>query len=159
MVHSFQGSVQLRLVWEQVCSWYQTPGCCRKEVQGTCRRQVLLPGCCSFVGSSEVLYLLLPTLVAKSNIWCPVLTLPSLGYDNLTHSGCEFVQELQTCFLERADLYPETENKWQYGVVGLFGMNLRWPHWAVKPIKSLYYKIMCSEHAMYFTEKLFQECC
>lgn len=41
------------------------------------------------------------------------------------HSACEFVQELGACFLERVYVYTEMENKWRYGVVGLFGMNLR----------------------------------
>ena len=82
MERSFQGSVQPGLVWGQVY-WYRTSRCCRKEVQGTCRRQILLPGCCSFVGSSEILRLLVPTLVAKSNTWCPILRLAFSREDNI----------------------------------------------------------------------------
>lgn len=69
MVRSLQGSVCLRLVWEQVCSWLRSPYCCRKEVQGTCWRQVL-PPCCPLLGSSEVLRFDLPAWVVKVNIQC-----------------------------------------------------------------------------------------
>lgn len=86
---------------------------------------------------------------AKSNMQCPDLAY-RLQRKIMERVFCLWiVQESGTRFLKRAYLCMEAENKWGHSVVGSFGMDLRWPHWAVKPIKSLYYKIMCSEHAMY----------
>lgn len=137
-VHSSQGSLWLALMWEQVCSWYLALGCCQNKVPGSWCRQSLFPGFCSFVSSSEILYLLLSALVAKSNVQHCLLGYNFQGKIIKHAFSLGNPAGAGNLLFRKSRCSQRWKIKCQYDVEGLFGMNLRWPHWAVKPRKSLY---------------------
>lgn len=136
--HDLNTSHAVGCAHSRLCLWYLALGCCQNKVPGTWWREILLPGSCSCVASSETLYLLLSTLAAKSNMQHSLLGYHFQGKIIKHAFSLGIPAGVGNLLFRKSRCRQGWKIKCQCDVEGLFGMNLRWPHWAVKPIKSLY---------------------